>query len=79
VNDRLLALVRIAFGLLVIAALAFQISALLGEGVFNPTRFFLFFTVLSNLIAAAVLLEGGRRQLTGASPVPDMVRGAAVV
>ncbi len=78
-NDRLLALVRIAFGLLVTAALAFQISTLLGEGVFNPTRFFLFFTVLSNLFAAAVLLEGGRRQLTSASPVPDMVRGAAVV
>jgi len=79
VNSRLLAIARIAFGLLVIAALAFQISVLTDQGVFNPTRFFAFFTVLSNLFAAGVLIEGGRRQLIGAAPVPDMVRGAAVV
>ena len=78
-NNRLLATVRIGFALLVVAALAFQISVLVDEGVFSPTRFFLFFTVLSNLFAAAVLFEGGRRQLKGAQPVPDMVRGASVV
>ncbi len=78
-HNRLLAIVRIGFGLVVIVALAFQISVLVDQGVFKPTRFFAFFTVLSNLFAAAVLLEGGRRQLIGASPLPDMVRGAAVV
>lgn len=78
-NNRLLAIVRIGFGLLVLVALAAQISVLADQGVFNPTRFFAFFTVLSNLFAAGVLLEGGRRQLIGAAPVPDMVRGASVV
>ena len=78
-NDRLLAWVRIGFALLTIAAIVFQASNLVGEGIFNPTRFFLFFTILSNLLAAAVFLEGGRRQLTGAAPVPDLWRGLAVV
>lgn len=78
-SDRLLAWVRIGFALLTIAAIVFQASNLIGEGIFNPTRFFLFFTILSNLLAAAVFLEGGRRQLTGAAPVPDLWRGLAVV
>ena len=78
-NDRLLGSVRIGFGLLVLAALVTQIANLLGAGVFNPTRFFLFFTVLSNLFAAGIFLEGGRRQLSGQPPVPDLWRGAAVV
>lgn len=78
-SDRLLAAVRIGFAVLVLAALATQISNLLGAGVFNPTRFFLFFTVLSNLVATGVFLEGARRQLTGRPPVPDLWRGAAVV
>ncbi len=75
----MLAFVRIGFGLLVLVALVAQVSVLADQGVFNATRFFAFFTVLSNLFAAAVLLEGGRRQLVGAAPVPDMVRGASVV
>lgn len=78
-DSRSLAWVRVAFALLVVAALVTQISNLLDTGVFNPTRFFLFFTVLSNLLAAAVFLEGGRRQLSGQPPVPDLWRGAAVV
>lgn len=78
-DSRSLAWVRVAFALLVVAALVTQISNLLDTGVFNPTRFFLFFTVLSNLLAAAVFLEGGRRQLSGQPPVSDLWRGAAVV
>lgn len=78
-DNRLLAWVRIGFGVLTIAAIMTQIANLVGDGVFNPTRFFLFFTILSNLTATAVFIEGGRRQLTGRSPVPDMWRGAAVV
>ncbi|HET6380533.1 MAG TPA: Pr6Pr family membrane protein [candidate division Zixibacteria bacterium] len=78
-GDRLLGAVRIGFGLLILAAIAFMISVLLGEGVFNPLNFFTFFTILSNLFAAAVLLEGGRRQLSGQAPIPDLWRGAAVV
>lgn len=78
-NDRMLAWVRIGFALLTLGAIAFQAANLLDAGVFNPTRFFLFFTILSNLLAAGVFLEGGRRQLTGAPPVPDLWRGLAVV
>jgi hypothetical protein len=48
-------------------------------GTLNALNFFTFFTVLSNLLAAAIFFEGGRRQLIGAEPVPDMWRGAAVV
>jgi hypothetical protein len=79
VNDRLLAWVRIGFGLLTLAAIVFMIWTLIGEGLFNPLNFFTFFTILSNLLAAAVFLEGGRRQLAGRPPVPDLWRGAAVV
>jgi hypothetical protein len=78
-NDRLLAWVRIGFALLALIAIVVQASNLVGDGVFNPTRFFLFFTILSNLTAAAIFLEGGRRQLAGRPPVPDLWRGAAVV
>ena len=56
-----------------------MIKVLIDEGQFNPLNFFTFFTILSNLLAMGVLLEGGRRMLTGAPPVPDMIRGAAVV
>jgi hypothetical protein len=79
VNDRLLAWVRIGFGVLIAAAIAFMIWTLVDEGVFNALNFFTFFTILSNLLAMSVLLEGGRRQLAGDPPVPDLWRGAAVV
>ena len=79
VTNLWLALLRIAFGLLVVAALAFMIYTLVDGGTFNALNFFTFFTVMSNILAAAVLIEGGRRELSGAEPVPDMWRGAAVV
>jgi hypothetical protein len=78
-SERLLGVVRIGFGLLVLAAIVFMIWTLVDEGAFNALNFFTFFTILSNLLAMAVLLEGGRRQLTGQPPVPDLWRGAAVV
>jgi hypothetical protein len=78
-SDRLLGVVRIGFGLLVLAAIVFMIWTLVDEGAFNALNFFTFFTILSNLLAMAVLLEGGRRQLTGQPPLPDLWRGAAVV
>ncbi len=77
-NDRWLAWVRIGFGLLIAAAIAFMISVLVDEGAFNPLNFFTFFTILSNLLAMAILIEGGRRQLAGGQSVPDLWRGAAV-
>lgn len=78
-NERFLPWVRIGFAGLVVVAVVTQVANLVEAGVFNPTRFFLFFTVLSNLFAAAVFFEGGRRHLTGQRPVPDLWRGAAVV
>jgi hypothetical protein len=78
-TDRLLALARIGFAVLDVAAIGFMIWTLVDEGVFNALNFFTFFTILSNLFAAAIFFEGGRRQLAGARPVPDLWRGAAVV
>ncbi len=78
-TDRLLAFVRIGFALLVAAGISFMIWTLIDERVFNALNFFTFFTILSNLLAMAVFFEGGRRQLAGAPPVPDLWRGAAVV
>ena len=77
--DRLLAWVRIGFALLTVVAIVFMVLVLIGEGTFNALNFFTFFTILSNLFAAAVLFEGGRRQLTGSGEVSGMWRGAAVV
>ena len=74
-----LALTRIAFGLLILVAMITMIRFLVDEGSFNALNFFTFFTILSNLLAMGVLLEGGRRMLTGTPPIPDIIRGAAVV
>ncbi|HEX5038824.1 MAG TPA: hypothetical protein VFW95_01650 [Candidatus Limnocylindria bacterium] len=76
-SERWLAWLRIGFGVLVLVAIVFMIGVLVDEGAFNPLNFFTFFTILSNLLGAAVFLEGGRRQLTGAAPVPNVWRGAA--
>jgi hypothetical protein len=78
-DSRLLAITRISFGLLIAAAIGFMISVLAEEGAFVPLNFFTFFTILSNLLAMAVLIEGGRRHLTGGPPMSDLWRGAAVV
>lgn len=78
-TDRSLAFVRIGFGVLCLAAIGYQAISLIGQDVFDATRFFLFFTILANLVAAGVFLEGARRQLSGQPPVADLWRGAAVV
>jgi hypothetical protein len=79
VIDRVLPWIRIGFGLLDLAAIGYMILVLIDEGAFNPLNFFTFFTILSNLLAAGVFIEGGRRQLANGAPVPDLWRGAAVV
>jgi hypothetical protein len=78
-DGRWLALIRIGFGVVCLAAIVYQAISLIGQGVFNPTRFFLFFTILANTLAAGVFLKGGRRQLSGQPPVSDWWRGALVV
>jgi hypothetical protein len=68
----LLAAARIAGAVLIVAAAVQGISHTA-----TVVNFFSFFTVLSNLFAAAVLLIGALRR--PASPRWDVVRGAAVV
>jgi hypothetical protein len=75
----LVAAYRAVFGLLALAAIATQAVSLSSLGIFNPANFFSFFTILSNLIAAAVLLVAAARWRSGRSRRPDLVRGGAVV
>ncbi|WP_034264338.1 Pr6Pr family membrane protein [Actinospica robiniae] len=68
---------RTAFGCLALVALAVGYDRDLHVG--DAVNFFFYFTDLSNLFGAAVLLIGGRALLQGRSGVPDLVRGAAVL
>lgn len=78
-SNRVPGLVRVGFSLLVVAAIIWMVYTLIDLGTFNALNFFTFFTIMSNLLAAAVFFEGGRRQLAGQPPVSDMWRGAAVI
>ena len=71
-------LLRFAFGLLAIAAIVVQIQSLMAADAFRPGRFFAYFTIQSNLLGAAVLIEAvlRRGQVT---PLLDGFRGAATV
>ena len=53
-----LAIARVLFALLTIAAIVIQLADLAGKGVLNPISYFSYFTIDSNLIATAVLLLG---------------------
>ena len=68
---------RLAFALLIVAAIAYQFVSRAALGAFNPVNFFSFFTIESNLFAALVLLVTA---LIGGAPSPrrDLIRGAAV-
>ena len=72
---------RIAFALLTLAAVIYQFLERAGKGSFNPVNFFSFFTIQSNLLAAAVLLVLGLRANPADRPSrgEDLARGAAVV
>jgi len=71
--------IRAATVAVVIVAIVAQGAVLVGEGAFNPTRFFAFFTIQSNLIgvAAFVLLLLHRRP--GRPRWLESLRGAAAV
>jgi hypothetical protein len=68
---------RVAFGCLALVALAVGYDRDLHTG--YTVNFFFYFTDLSNLFGAAVLLLGGRALLRGKPGVPDLVRGSAVL
>lgn len=74
-----LAIVRAAFGLLVLVAIAYQAKTLIDAGFFRPLRYFAFFTILSNLFGAVVFLVLAARWRSPRSHTVDMARGAAVL
>ena len=76
---RVLTAVRLASVAVVVAAIVTQAVVLANADAFDPTRFFAFFTILSNLIGVAaftwLLVRGDRPRSHGV----DLLRGAAVV
>ena len=76
---RVLTGVRLASVAVVVVAIVTQAVVLTNADAFDPTRFFAFFTILSNLIGVAAflwLLAMGARPRSRSL---DLVRGAAVV
>lgn len=72
---------RVAVALLTLAAVATQLAHGIADPPFHFVRFFSFFTILSNLIAAGVLAVAGAGALRGRPPSErlDMWRGAATL
>jgi hypothetical protein len=79
-NQKLVAYLRIGFGLLIVAAFITQMSYTLNRGG-NLVNFFSFFTIQSNLLAAFVLLTVGVGMLINAKAKPQFafIRGAATL
>jgi hypothetical protein len=76
---QILAIVRAAFGLLVLVAIAYQARTLIDAGFFRPLRYFAFFTILSNLFGAILFLALAARWRTTRTHAFDVLRGAAVL
>jgi hypothetical protein len=74
-----LALYRLVFSLLALAAIVVQLADLAGKGVLNPVNYFSYFTIQSNLIGVAVLLIGAAAWRAARSSTMESVRGGAVV
>ena len=71
---------KVAFALLGLSSIIIEIVTLVERGTFNPANFFSFFTVLSNLFAAMMLIMGAVFIYKGrASRRLDMLRGAATL
>ena len=73
------ALARVFFAALTLAAIVTQLADLAAAGTLNPVSYFSYFTIDSNVIAAAVLLIGAARWRSEPTETFDLVRGAAVV
>lgn len=79
-RNNILATYKVVFGLLALSSIALEIIVLNDRGVFNPANFFSFFTILSNLLAAGVLLVGAWLARSGKrSDRFDDLRGAATL
>ena len=73
----LLAILRIGFAILAIAAILTQLLDLSGRGVLDPINFFSYFTIQSNLIAVAALLWTAAVPPAQRTRTHDLFRGAA--
>lgn len=69
---------RAVFGLLVLAAIGTQLVDLSSRGVLDPLHYFSYFTIDSNLLAAAVFLILAARRGERSAGF-EMVRGVAVI
>lgn len=74
-----LALYRLVFSLLALAAIVAQLVDLAGKGVLDPVNYFSYFTIQSNLIGAAIFLIGVAGWRGARSRTADLVRGGGVV
>jgi len=74
----ILVVFRLAVSLLVLAALSAQLVVHIRSG-FSVVNYFSFFTNLSNLFAAVVMLMGGVYLIQHREPTPtdDLVRGSS--
>jgi hypothetical protein len=73
----LLAILRIGFAGLAVAAIITQLLDLAGRGVLDPVNFFSYFTIQSNLIAVAALLWTAAIPAEQRTRAHDLFRGAA--
>ncbi|HEY6469776.1 MAG TPA: Pr6Pr family membrane protein [Candidatus Dormibacteraeota bacterium] len=73
------AVIRVVFAAVVLAAIATQLISLANQGTLNPVSYFSYFTIDSNLIAAGVLIAGAVRWNRPTTTAFDLIRGAAVV
>ncbi|HET6745645.1 MAG TPA: Pr6Pr family membrane protein [Candidatus Limnocylindria bacterium] len=72
-----LALSRVGFAVLAMAAILVQLLDLAGKGTLNPVNYFSYFTIQSNLIAVAALLVAAATWRVARSKMVDFFRGAA--
>jgi peptidoglycan/LPS O-acetylase OafA/YrhL len=70
-------IVRLLSAALVLLAIVVQSSALAGGGAWDPTRFYAYFTIQSNLIGVAAFLWAFRRRNAPPSRGLDLFRGAS--
>lgn len=65
--------------LAILAAVSYQLGQGLGGRSWSTTNYFSYFTILSNLFAAGILLAGALRSPGRQSSTFDLLRGAAVM
>jgi hypothetical protein len=79
-HRKLLVTYKLLFGLLGLSAIVTEVVVLVQRGTFTPANFFSFFTVQSNLLAAAVLIAGALMFWRNKRPAMfELLRGATAL